>query len=415
MREIIVLPHLPLPLWGRPRGKEKRPACKAGLELVSVPSLEHYLRAELHYARRRVKTKEVAVRAGWRSLHGADGPVTRIRNCDAASASWAIGAGVRSVRQTEVRVIERVECLCPNRKVEPFSNFEVLEQVQVHIEVVRSAVLIATLNRIRLAQPRYVVSVQDGTWSQALRHRDGGCVKARIRFAATTRLRVPDDRSRNRVTTVDNGSSEIAVRESIRKSGAPEHLAGELPPLGYPLQSASFVECRIDDEVGVNQVTNVVIGVAIVVSSQVPWVNLPKNGIGALESILEESTVRSLVDVVRPGVVEVPRNPVRELLSQTERDAVIVGNCSLPIFGDSRIVVGSRRARQSSLIQSVSVECVGPSIGVTDARSMVACVVDDKHGAAVELLLDGQVPLLPLRRVDRTDESVTRGGREHHT
>ena len=46
-------------------------------------------------------------------------------------------------------MVEHVERLRPNRQVEPFSNLEVLEQVQIHVEVVRSTILIAALRRIR--------------------------------------------------------------------------------------------------------------------------------------------------------------------------------------------------------------------------------------------------------------------------
>ena len=42
-------------------------------------------------------------------------------------------------------MVEHVERLRTNREVEPFPDLEVLEQVQVHVEVVRSAILIAAL------------------------------------------------------------------------------------------------------------------------------------------------------------------------------------------------------------------------------------------------------------------------------
>src|ERR1019366_984195 len=212
-------------LFGRPRFVSSLATHLKPHALPKSQMLEHDLRAELHDTRGRVKAQEVAIWARRRSLHGADGSVTRIRNCNASRARWAIGAGVGSVRQGEVRVIEHVERLRANREVEPFPDLEILEEVQVHIEIVRSAILITAFNRIRFTQPRDVISVQNCRWCEALRYGDRACVKARIRSAATAGLRVANDRRRNRVATVDNGSSEIAVSKCIRQSSTPEHLA----------------------------------------------------------------------------------------------------------------------------------------------------------------------------------------------
>src|SRR5689334_1477167 len=122
-------------------------------------------------------------------------------------------------------MIEHVERLRANGEVEPFPDLEVLEQVQVHIKVVRSAVLIAGFDRIWFARPRDVIRVQNRGRSQALRYADRVCVKARVRFAATAGLRVANDGGRNCVTAIDNGSSQIAVRKGVRQSLTPEHLA----------------------------------------------------------------------------------------------------------------------------------------------------------------------------------------------
>ena len=116
-------------LVGRPRA------------FLSSPNLEHQLRAKLHYARRGIKAQEVAVRTRRRCLHRRNSSERWIWNrCRPGEATE-----VRRVRQTEVGVIERVERLCANREVEPFGDLEVLEQVQIHVEVVRSAILVAAL------------------------------------------------------------------------------------------------------------------------------------------------------------------------------------------------------------------------------------------------------------------------------
>ena len=110
-----------------------RPTSRSASWIITFARLEHDLRAELHYARRRVKSEEVAVRTGWRSLHRRDRSERRI-----AREEGIVG-------ETEVRMVEHVERLRANRQVEPFCNLEVLEQVQVHVEVVRPAILIAPL------------------------------------------------------------------------------------------------------------------------------------------------------------------------------------------------------------------------------------------------------------------------------
>src|SRR5271157_4550401 len=95
--------------------------------------LEHDLPADLHNARRRIKAQEVAVRAGGRGLHAGDRP-----------ERWITTQEIR-VGETKIGMVERVERLRANREVEPFPDLEVLEQVQVHVEVVRPAILIAAL------------------------------------------------------------------------------------------------------------------------------------------------------------------------------------------------------------------------------------------------------------------------------
>ena len=52
------------------------------------------------------------------------------------------------IRETKVRMVEGIERLGAYRDVEPFRNLEVLEQVEVKVEVVRPAILVAPLRRI---------------------------------------------------------------------------------------------------------------------------------------------------------------------------------------------------------------------------------------------------------------------------
>ena len=104
-----------------------------GLVNNTFVRLEHDLRGKLHNARRRVKSEEVAVRTSGHSLHRRNGSEGRI-----AREEGIVG-------QIEVRVVEDVERLRANRQVEPFRNLEVLEQVHVHVEVMRPAKLIAPL------------------------------------------------------------------------------------------------------------------------------------------------------------------------------------------------------------------------------------------------------------------------------
>src|SRR5579864_1295022 len=199
-------------------GKKMRPTSRsASIHALTVirrmhgsmnPGLEHDLSAQLHHARRRVEAQEVAVWARRRSLHGAD-----------RSEKWSI-AKIR-VREAKVRVIEYVERLGADCEVEPFFKLKILEQVHVHIEVARSAILIAALRRIWFAIPSWAGCVQERVGIQTLGHRDHRSVKACIRFAATARLGVANDGAQNRVTTIEDGSAKIAIRNGIGQSCTP--------------------------------------------------------------------------------------------------------------------------------------------------------------------------------------------------
>ena len=120
--------------------------------------LEHNLARELDHARRRIEAQEVTVWTSRDSGHG--------RDLSEARVSEAV------VRIAKVRVVKRVERLNSDGKVESLRELEVLEEVQVHVEEMRSVVLIAALRRPDVkARERRVralheyVAVQTGSWA----------------------------------------------------------------------------------------------------------------------------------------------------------------------------------------------------------------------------------------------------------
>ena len=109
------------------------------------------------------------------------------------------------------------------------------------------------------------------------------------------------------------------------------------------------------------------------------------------------------------------RDPLRELLPETEGQAVVIGYRTLSVLRNRRIVASRRTERNrptinagdhlsivSQVVACVSVPSVRPRIGIRNAGSMVSGVVDDEHRATVQFLLYRQVPFLPLRRFDGT-------------
>src|ERR1039458_8841274 len=102
-----------------------------------------------------------------------------------------------------------------------------------------------------------------------------------------------------------------AVPHRVRYAGAPEDLAGKLPAIHNRLQPpASGFDGRIDQEVAGEVVANVIVRVAVVVGLQAERIDLSLTAV----SVAEQAAVRALVQVVRPGVVEVERHRVGEPL-----------------------------------------------------------------------------------------------------
>ena len=258
-------------------------------------------------------------------------------------------------------MVERVERLRADRHVDPFRNLEVLEQVQVHVEVVRPAILIAALRGEGDCRNAGIIHVQHSCGAQAFRHAQS--IVASVSLAAAAGLRVSDDLGRDSVSTIKDRARKVAVRDRIRQSRAPERLARELPAIDQPLQRAGLMEFRIEDEVTVHKMTNVVIGVAIVILTQAHWRDLAQDGVVAFETILGDTTIGGLVNVVRPGVIQVSRDPFGELLSQTEREPVVVGDCSLAILSDGRIAGGGCIDGNAAAVETAgSVVGVGPRV-----------------------------------------------------
>ena len=129
----------------------------AGLRKNTFVGLEHDLRGKLHNASRRVESEEVAIRTGGHTLHRRNGPEGRI-----ARKEGVVG-------QVEVRVVEDVERLRANRQIEPFSNLEVLEQVHVHVEIMRSAELITPLGWVSRVGVRIAAGVEQAGGIEAWR------------------------------------------------------------------------------------------------------------------------------------------------------------------------------------------------------------------------------------------------------
>lgn len=125
MHEIILLGLRSRKEQGQPRGRP----CSGSSDLGH--RLEHDLAGELDHARRRIEAQEVAVWTRRDSNHGRD-----------LSEAWVSEAVVRIAK---VRVVKRVERLNSDGKVESLGELEVLEEVQVDVEEMRSVVLIATL------------------------------------------------------------------------------------------------------------------------------------------------------------------------------------------------------------------------------------------------------------------------------
>ena len=149
---------------------------------------------------------------------------------------------LRSANQSSM--VERVERLRANREVEPFPNLEVLEQVQVHVEVVRPTILVACLprkrrewSRIRTVGGRISITkeaVESIDYAaiirQSCRIETAGLaqpVVARIAGTAAAGLHIADHRSRNIGGALEGRPAQVpvqnGVRQPVRQKALPEN------------------------------------------------------------------------------------------------------------------------------------------------------------------------------------------------
>src|SRR5208283_3817701 len=193
---------------------------------------------------------------------------------------------------------------------------------------------------------------------------------------------------------VDYAAVQVAVNDREWQSGAPEDLTRKLPAterLVHPV--AAEVVGRMEHKVAVEAVANVVIRTAIVALAKATGADLTS---GEGVAVGEDAAVGGLIQVVRPGVVGVGRNPMREVTPDANRQPVVVGYRAVLDLRDGPVVgIRNVRRQRAGRIDTVRVIGVIVAIGVRNHNAVIADVVYYQRGRGIQLLLELQVPLLP--------------------
>src|ERR1017187_9670284 len=359
-------------------------------------NLELDLSRHLDGTHRRVEAQEGTVNARRRTHRSPERPEGRIAD--------------GGVRVAEVRVVESVERLRANSQGHLFGDMEVAVQVQVYVEEMGPVKLVARLRRpFGKVVDHGAVQVHAG-----IEARHYGAARISIGGAATAAAPAFAKRRGINSSAPVAERGVVAVPHRVRDPSAPEELAGKLPAIhNRPQRPASGFDGRIDHEVAGEVVANVVIGVAVVVGLQAERIDLPRSAV----SIGENAAVGALVDVVRPGVVEVECHRVGNPLGERDVQPVVVRNRAVLVLRHDS-VIGHRNVRRdagNARIQAVRIVGVRPGVGIQQALAVVAHVIHRQQRAVRELPLHLDVPFEPHGSLNGSVQAVHRRGREHRT
>ena len=131
----------------------------------------------------------------------------------------------------------------------------------------------------------------------------------------------------------------------------------------------------------------------------------------------EKAAVGALVQVVRPSVIEVEGNRVREPLGKRDVQPVVVRNRPVLELRHDQ-VIGVRLVRRDALdarIQAVLIVGVRPRVGIEQALAVVAHVVHRQQRAVTQLPLHLDIPFEPHGSFNGSVQAVHRRSREHRT